>query len=47
KCGKLGKRVGKLFTCSSCGFQLDSDLNAARNIIVTPNSSTAIRGGGG
>jgi IS605 OrfB family transposase len=33
KCGLKGKRSGKLFTCE-CGFSLDSDLNAARNLII-------------
>jgi len=33
RCGKHGIRSGKLFSCTHCGFQLDSDLNAARNIV--------------
>ncbi|MHA1911557.1 MAG: zinc ribbon domain-containing protein [Candidatus Kariarchaeaceae archaeon] len=33
KCGLKGKRNGKHFTCE-CGFSLDSDLNAARNLII-------------
>ncbi|MHA1910893.1 MAG: zinc ribbon domain-containing protein [Candidatus Kariarchaeaceae archaeon] len=33
KCGLKGKRSGKTFTCE-CGFSLDSDLNAARNLII-------------
>ncbi|MHA1911205.1 MAG: zinc ribbon domain-containing protein [Candidatus Kariarchaeaceae archaeon] len=33
KCGLKGKRNGKRFTCE-CGFSLDSDLNAARNLII-------------
>jgi len=33
-CGwvRKGNRKGKLFKCLSCGFTLDSDLNAAKNI---------------
>jgi IS605 OrfB family transposase len=33
-CGwvRKGNRKGKLFKCLSCGFSLDSDLNAAKNI---------------
>ena len=31
RCGRLGSRVGKQFSCE-CGMKLDSDLNAARNI---------------
>ncbi|NVM29250.1 MAG: transposase [Candidatus Helarchaeota archaeon] len=38
RCGKLGQRKGKIFKCPHCGFQLDSDLNAARNIRVAPRS---------
>ncbi|MHA1683996.1 MAG: zinc ribbon domain-containing protein [Promethearchaeota archaeon] len=36
RCGIIGKRKGKTFTCSdpACGLRLDSDLNAARNIMV-------------
>jgi IS605 OrfB family transposase len=33
KCGLKGKRSGKTFSCE-CGFSLDSDLNAARNLII-------------
>ena len=31
-CGVRGQRDGKRFVCENCGLQLDSDLNAARNI---------------
>ena len=33
RCGELGSRSGKRFSCSNCGMKLDSDLNAARNIL--------------
>ncbi|MHA1298355.1 MAG: zinc ribbon domain-containing protein [Candidatus Helarchaeota archaeon] len=46
RCGELGKRTSKIFICEHCGFELHADLNAARNIIVAPNSPTAIRGEG-
>ncbi|MCG3219403.1 MAG: transposase, partial [Candidatus Heimdallarchaeota archaeon] len=42
KCGKIGTRKGKTFVCSHCQSssgsprQLDSDLNAARNITIAP-----------
>ena len=42
KCGKLGKRKSKSFVCHHCKSpsgsprQLDSDLNAARNITIAP-----------
>ena len=39
RCGQLGDRKGKIFKCPHCGFQLDSDLNAARNIRVAPRSN--------
>ncbi|MBY8981303.1 MAG: transposase [Candidatus Lokiarchaeota archaeon] len=32
-CGTIGIREGKHFKCSHCGFRLDSDLNASRNIV--------------
>jgi len=32
RCGELGSRSGKQFSCSHCGLKLDSDLNAARNV---------------
>jgi putative transposase len=33
KCGYVGSRVkDRMFKCPKCGFQLDRDLNAARNI---------------
>ncbi|NVM28948.1 MAG: transposase [Candidatus Helarchaeota archaeon] len=46
ECGYIGKtkadrkkaRQGKVFKCPKCGFQLDADLNAARNIRVAPIS---------
>lgn len=38
KCGERGTRKGKVFTCPSCGLQLDSDLNAARNIATARHS---------
>jgi len=31
-CGNIGLRNSKQFSCPHCGFKLDSDLNAARNI---------------
>ncbi|MFX1296681.1 MAG: transposase [Promethearchaeota archaeon] len=48
KCKHVGKtraarqkaRQGKGFTCPKCGFQLDADLNAARNIRIAPQSTT-------
>ena len=46
RCGEIGSRKGKRFQCPHCGFELDADLNAARNIIVAPNSPTAICGQG-
>ncbi len=33
RCGKEGIRKGKIFICNNCGLKLDSDLNAARNIV--------------
>jgi transposase len=33
RCGERGSRAGKIFTCPDCGFTLDSDLNASRNIV--------------
>jgi len=46
KCGYIGKtkaerkkaRQGKVFKCPKCNFQLDADLDAARNIRVAPIS---------
>jgi ribosomal protein L37E len=40
RCGELGSRTGKRFCCSSCGFKLDSDLNASRNVAKYRNSNT-------
>ena len=34
RCGKLGNREGKVFHCTKCGLTLDSDLNAARNVVI-------------
>ncbi|MFX0095496.1 MAG: zinc ribbon domain-containing protein, partial [Candidatus Hodarchaeota archaeon] len=42
-CGKTGERTGKMFCCPHCQRQLDSDLNAARNIAVAPISPDATR----
>ncbi|MFQ5976613.1 MAG: transposase [Candidatus Heimdallarchaeota archaeon] len=44
RCGRLGQRPenGKAFHCPQCGFQLDSDLNAARNLHLVPSSPVAI-----
>jgi IS605 OrfB family transposase len=49
ECKTLGDRNGKTFTCKNdrCGQQLDSDLNAARNILVAPLSAGATRSRGG
>ncbi len=46
RCGQLGQRPenGKEFHCPHCGFQLDSDLNAARNLHLVPSSPVAISG---
>lgn len=41
-CGKLGSRTGKQFSCPHCGFKLDSDLNAARNIVKYKKSNIII-----
>ncbi|MFX0061060.1 MAG: zinc ribbon domain-containing protein [Candidatus Hermodarchaeota archaeon] len=45
-CGRRGERHGKIFRCPHCQRQLDSDLNAARNIAVAPTSPSAIGGRG-
>jgi transposase len=49
ECGMIGKRDGKTFHCTNerCGFTLDSDLNAARNILVAPLSARATCSRGG
>ena len=47
RCGEMGLRSGKKFQCSYCSLELDSDLNAARVIAVSPQSSAATRGRGG
>lgn len=31
-CGKLGSRNRGLFSCGHCGFSLNADLNASRNL---------------
>ncbi|MFX1536466.1 MAG: zinc ribbon domain-containing protein [Promethearchaeota archaeon] len=41
-CGSKGERHGKIFICPHCHRQLDSDLNAARNIAAAPISPYAI-----
>jgi len=41
-CGRFGSRKGKQFSCGNCGLQLDSDLNAARNLLK-PNWEQLIR----
>jgi predicted RNA-binding Zn-ribbon protein involved in translation (DUF1610 family) len=61
RCGWVGAtpeerycaRRGKVYKCPSCGFQLDADLNAARNIAANPphlldhiSSSPGMPGGG-
>jgi hypothetical protein len=48
-CGTIGKRDGKTFHCTNdrCGLTLDSDLNAARNILVAPLSARATCSPGG
>jgi IS605 OrfB family transposase len=40
QCGfqKKENRIGKTFTCKSCGFQIDADLNASRNIATFSRS---------
>ena len=38
RCGERGIRKGKVFRCPACGLQLDSDLNAARNIATAKQS---------
>ena len=53
-CGRLGKRKGKIFTCEHCksknepskSRQLDSDLNASRNITIAPVSRNFLRASG-
>ena len=39
RCGELGSRTGKRFSCSRCGLKLDSDLNASRNVVKYRNSN--------
>ncbi len=35
KCGECGNRKSKIFLCTSCvKYQIDSDLNAARNLVL-------------
>jgi transposase len=40
RCGTIGDRKGKTFTCTSfdCKEMVDSDLNAARNVQIAPSS---------
>ncbi len=47
RCGEVGKRSRKRFTCPHCGFSLDSDLNASREIAVADLSPIAKCGRGG
>lgn len=39
RCGELGSRTGKRFSCKRCGLKLDSDLNASRNVVKYRNSN--------
>ena len=39
RCGELGSRASKQFSCSRCGTRLDSDLNASRNVVKTQNNN--------
>jgi transposase len=32
RCGQRGARKGLVFKCKHCGFELNADLNASRNI---------------
>jgi transposase len=32
RCGKLGSRSKSLFVCSHCGYSLNADLNASKNL---------------
>ncbi|MFX1294882.1 MAG: zinc ribbon domain-containing protein [Promethearchaeota archaeon] len=43
RCCELGTCYKKQSTCPHCGFQLNDDLNAARNIIIAPISPCATR----
>ena len=45
RCGTLGNRFGKQFSCSHCGLKLDADLNAARNICQAPFPCTYMEQG--
>jgi len=50
RCGKRDRRSRKSqseFRCTSCGFRLNADLNAARNIAANHLASLAKRGTGG
>lgn len=40
RCGIRGSRSGKRFSCPHCGLKLDSDLNAARNIVKYQDART-------
>lgn len=37
-CGEKGTRDGKRFACKACSRTIDSDLNAARNVVIAPCS---------
>jgi transposase len=39
RCGELGSRASKQFSCSHCGTKLDSDLNASRNVVKFQNNN--------
>jgi IS605 OrfB family transposase len=45
KCGHKDKanRNGRIFNCKQCGFQLDADLNASRNIAIFSRSEKCSR----
>lgn len=50
RCGKRDRRSRKSqseFRCTSCGFTINADLNAARNVSVNHLASLARRGTGG
>ena len=43
RCGELGSRTSKRFSCSRCGLKLDSDLNASRNVVKYLNSNPSYK----